>query len=42
MTLCLLAKLQGGYVLIPIISSKINLDWKHVKRMVEYVELGNG
>jgi len=41
-SLRLLAKLWGESVPIPLIISKTKLDWKHVKGMVEYIELGNG
>jgi len=42
MAFCLLAKLWGKSLTIPLIISKTKLDWKHVKGPVEYIELGNG
>ena len=41
-TLCLLAKIWGEPIPLPLIISKTKLDWKHVKGMIEYIELGNG
>ena len=41
-TFCLLAKLWGESLPIPLIISKTKVDWKHVKGPVEYIELGNG
>jgi len=41
-TLCLLAKIWGETVPILLIISNIKLDWKHIKGLVEYIELGNG
>ena len=41
-TLCLLAKLWGESIPLPLIISKTKLDWKHVKGPVEYIELGHG
>ena len=40
MDFCLLAKLWGESLPVPFIISKIELDWKHVKGPVEYIELG--
>ena len=39
---CLLAKLWGDSVPLPLIISKTKLDWKHVRGPVDYIELGNG
>ena len=39
--LCLLTKLWGEFVPTPLIISKTKLDWKHVKGLVKYIELGN-
>ena len=42
LALCLLAKIWGEPIPLPLIISKTKLDWKYVKGMVEYIELGNG
>ena len=42
MTLCLLAKVWGETIPLPLIITKTKFDWKHVKGPVDYVELGNG
>ena len=40
--MCLLAKIWGESVPLPLIVSKTKLDWKYIKGPVEYIELGNG
>jgi len=42
LALCLLAKTWGESISLPLIISKTKLDWKYVKGLVEYIELGNG
>ena len=42
MALCLLAKLWGEAIHVPLIISKTKLDQKQVKGLVEYIDLGNG
>ena len=39
---CLLAKLWGDSVPLPLIISKTKLDWKHVKGPVDYIDIRNG
>jgi len=41
-SLCLLGKIWGEAVPLSLIISKTKLDWKHVKGLVEYIDLGNG
>lgn len=39
---CLLAKVWGETVPLPVMITKTKLDWNHVKGAAEYIELGNG
>lgn len=40
--LCLLANIWGEILPLALIITKTKLDWKHIKRQVEFIELGNG
>lgn len=40
--LCLLAKLWGEILPIALIIKKTKVDWKHIKGVVEYIDLENG